>query len=73
MTHRGCYKQFLGHNYGDWLIYAYICEDGIEVDNDYDCGGNASSRFFEFEDNDSSFEETYDKMVDYINELKTRG
>ena len=64
----GCYKMLAGHSYGDWPIYVYICVDGIEVDNDYECGGNSSTRFFSFE---NSFEETYDQMVDYVNRLKS--
>lgn len=67
LTVRGCYKKFAGHNHGDWPIYVYICEDGIEVDNDYECGGNCSSVFFPFE---RSFEETYDDMVNCVNALK---
>jgi hypothetical protein len=46
----GCYKKYEDGNGTD--IYIYVCEDGIEIDEDYDCGGNLNTQFIEF---DSSF------------------
>lgn len=65
LNNYGCYKKYENGNGTD--IFIYICEDGIEIDQDYDCGGNMNSYFIKF---DSSFEEAYDKMVDYVNRLK---
>lgn len=65
LNQRGCYKKYEDGNGTD--IYIYVCEDGIEIDQDYDCGGNLSTYFIKF---DSSFEEAYDNMVDYVNRLK---
>lgn len=65
LSHYGCYKKYENGNGTD--IFIYICEDGIEIDQDYDCGGNMNSYFIKF---DSSFEEAYDKMVDHVNYLK---
>ena len=61
----GCYKKY--EDGGGTDIYIYICEDGIEIDQDYDCGGNLSTNFISFY---SSFEETYDKMVECVNSYK---
>ncbi len=63
----GCYKKYEDGNGTD--IYIYICEDGIEIDQDYDCGGNLSSWFFPF---DESFENVYDQMVKCVNNIKQR-
>jgi hypothetical protein len=68
----GCYKKYVNGNGAD--IYIYICEDGIEIDEDYDCGGNLNTQFIEFdsslEDGYEAFEEAYDKMVGEINRIK---
>ena len=63
----GCYHKYEDGNGVD--IHIFICEDGIEVDQDYDCGGNMNSVFFKFE---YSFEEAYDKMVNHVNSIKNR-
>lgn len=57
-----CYKKYERSDSID--IYIYICEDGIEIDRDYECGGNLSTHFIKFS---GSFEEAYDEMVDYVN------
>jgi len=54
-----------GSNYH---IGIYIFSYGIGVDIDYDCGGNSSADFWKFEN--YTFEEAYDKMVDYVNNYK---
>lgn len=63
----GCYKKYEDGNGFD--IFIYICEDGIEVDQDYDCGGNLNTQFIPYGD---SFEEAYDTMVDSVNRIKSR-
>ena len=69
----GCYKKYENGNGTD--IYIYICEDGIEVDEDCDCGGNLNSCFIEFdssyEEGFEAFEEAYDKMVEEIYRIKS--
>lgn len=57
-----CYKKYEPN--GAFDIFIFICEDGIEIDFDYECGGNSRTHFINFSD---SFEEAYDEMVDYIN------
>ncbi len=67
----GCYKKYEDGNGFD--IFIYICEDGIEIDQDYDCGGNLNTHFIKFDDsneNFEAFEDAYDDMVDYVNKLK---
>jgi len=64
----GCYHKYEDGNGVD--IFIFICEDGIEIDKDLDCGGNMSSWFFPFNE---SFEDVYDKMVNCVNNIKTRG
>lgn len=64
-TNHFCYRKYENGNGTD--IYIYICEDGIEVDQDYDCGGNLNSYFFQF---NGSFELAYDEMVDKVNDIK---
>jgi hypothetical protein len=49
-------------------ITVYIFDIGIGVDVDYDCGGNLNNVFFPF--TNYSFEEAYDKMVDYVNKYR---
>lgn len=61
----GCYKKYM--SIGGFDIFIYICGDGIEIDQDYDCGGNFSTNFIKY---DYSFEGAYDEMVEYINNLK---
>lgn len=61
----GCYHKY--EDGGGVDIFIFICEDGIEVDKDLDCGGNMSSMFFSF---DESFEDVYDQMIDYVNSIK---
>lgn len=68
----GCYKKYENGNGTD--IYIYICEDGIEVDQDYDCGGNINSYFIKFDthmDGFKAFEEAYDQMVECVNRIKS--
>lgn len=69
----GCYKKYEDGNGTD--IYIYVCEDGIEIDQDYDCGGNLNSYFVEFdssfEEGFEAFEEAYDEMVKTVNRLKS--
>ena len=69
---KGCYKKYEDGNGTD--LYIYICENGIEIDQDYDCGGNMNTKFIEFDESyefgDEAFEEAYDKMVDYVNSRK---
>lgn len=69
----GCYKKYEDGNGVD--IFIYVCENGIEVDKDYDCGGNMSTNFIEFdnsyEEGLEAFEIAYDEMVDYVNKLKS--
>lgn len=57
---------------GSFIAYIYIFSTGIGVDIDYDCGGNSSVSFWEFDQSrpESSFEESYDQMVDYVNQYK---
>jgi hypothetical protein len=50
---------------GNSPIHIYIFFVGIGVDIDYGCGGNLSNIFWSFEN--SSFEDVYDRMVDYVN------
>jgi len=68
----GCYHKYENGNGTD--IHIFICEDGIEVDEDYDCGGNLNSCFIEFDsfldDGVEAFEEAYDKMVESVNSIK---
>ena len=47
-----------------YVINIYIFENGVGVDIDYNCGGNSSVDYWYFED--SSFEECYDKMVEFV-------
>lgn len=67
LSNYGCYKKYEDGNGFD--VYIYICEDGIEVDQDYDCGGNYSTHFFPY---NYSFEDAFDSMVDYVNRIKSR-
>lgn len=64
-----CYFKYAGKNGYDWPIYVYVCVDGIRVDLDYDCGGNYNNMLFEY-NLYSNFEECYDAVVDYVNDLK---
>jgi hypothetical protein len=66
---KSLYKR-AGYYSGDWPISVYIFENGIGVDVDYECGGNSSNYFWKF--SDYNFEEAYDKMVDYVNDYKSR-
>ena len=52
----------------DFHIGVYIFSYGIGVDVDYDYGGNMNTSLWKF--SDYSFEEAYDKMVDYVQEQK---
>lgn len=52
-----------------WPISIFIRNYGIEVDLDYDCGGNYTTYFFPFKRHEN-FEETYDEMVDRVAELR---
>lgn len=65
--HRGCYKKYFDGGGTD--IFVYVCEDGIEIDQDYDCGGNLNTKFIEFGE---KFEDAWDEAVDYVQELKRR-
>lgn len=69
---KGCYKKYEDGNGVD--IFVYICENGIEIDKDLDCGGNLSTYFIEFdssyEEGSEAFEKAYDEMVDYVNQIK---
>jgi len=67
LKNHGCYHKYEDGNGVD--IFVFICEDGIEVDKDLDCGGNMSNMFFPF---DESFEDVYDQMVNYVNNIKQR-
>lgn len=39
----------------------------IEIDRDYDCGGNLDTNFIKY---GHTFDHTYDEMVEYVNRLK---
>ena len=56
-------------NFSLFIIGVYIFSYGIGVDIDYDCGGNSSAELWTFEN--WTFEEAYDKMVDYVNGYKS--
>lgn len=58
--HKGIYSVF--------TIHIYIFSKGIGADIDYDCGGNMNNYFWKF--SDYSFEQAYDKMVEYVNKYK---
>lgn len=70
---KGCYKKYENGNGTD--IYIYICENGIEIDQDYDCGGNLNTHFIEFdssyEEGYEAFEKAYDEMVECVNRIKS--
>lgn len=61
-----CFFKHGGYYSGDWPIHIYIFSCGIGVDVDYECGGNSSTKFWDF--NYYTFEEAYDNMVDYVND-----
>ncbi len=66
------YHQFI-RDISSTSVGVYIGENGIAVDRDYDCGGNLSTTFFPFESGDTfeeKFENAYNKMTDYVNELR---
>lgn len=63
----GCYYMNVGYSNGDWPINVFICENGICVDNDYECGGNSWNIFFEYKE---TFEETFNEVISYINRHK---
>jgi len=54
-----------------WPITIYIRNYGLEIDVDYDCGGNSSIYCFPFHRYDS-FEEAYDELVIKVAELRQR-
>jgi len=51
-----------------YAITAYVYEQGIGIDFDYDCGGNAYTKYWSFKHN--TVEDAYDQMVDAINESR---
>lgn len=55
--------------YSDVDIFIYIRNKRVEVDIDMSCGGNLRVAFWEF-NSPKSFEEAYDKMVDFVNEYR---
>ena len=67
LSNYGCYYKYEAGNSFD--IYIYICEDGIEIDIDLECGGNMRNSFYSFSLYDS-FEEVYDLMVEQVNNEK---
>lgn len=63
-----CYHKFVDCD-DVFSVGVYIFGSGIGVDIDYGCGGNSSSCFWRFS-NYNSFEEVYDNMVDFINDIR---
>jgi hypothetical protein len=57
-------KHYTNHN-SRYSVNVYVFSFGIGVDIDYDCGGNSSNCLWHF--HIYSFEQAYDKMVDYLN------
>lgn len=62
-----CYYKSCGEG-SKFNIGVYVFSYGIGVDIDYKSGGNMTNCFYSFEK--STFEETYDKMVNIVNEYK---
>lgn len=69
LNNTGCYIKH--ENNGSFDINIFICEDGIEIDLDYGTGGNLRNTFYSFSDN-GSFDNTYDKMINYVNKEKIK-
>lgn len=61
-----CYSKYICST--NFTVTAYVFENGIGVDIDYNCGGNSSTVFLSFET--FSFEEAYDKMVEFVNNYR---
>ena len=65
------YNAFLRNNYWYWakcfkyfIIRIYVFRNCVIVDKDWDCGGNAGGRVFEFEL--WSIDEIWDEIIQYI-------
>lgn len=65
------YNAFLRNDYWYWckcfkhfMIRIYVFRNCVVVDKDWDCGGNAGGRVFEFEL--WSIEEIWDQIIEYI-------
>ena len=63
LTGEICYRKYDKCSL-NWPIHIYITENGIAVDNDYDCGGNSSNYVWLFEN--YTFEEAYNLMVEKV-------
>lgn len=51
-----------------WPVIVFVRDYGIEIDLDYECGGNFSTHLFLYSDYEG-FDKTYDAMVDKVFEL----
>lgn len=65
------YNAFLRNDYWYWckcfdhfIIRIYVFRNCVIVDKDWDCGGNAGGRVYEFDC--WTIEEIWDQIIDYI-------
>lgn len=62
-----CYKKMVGYSNGDWPVTVYVCDDGIEIDVDYECGGNSHTSFIRYNAIDEEgFKEAWKEMLENI-------